>query len=50
MSKLMLVFMIVIVAGFLTAMALDSMVLAVCVVGYSILWAAFHLGDKLESR
>lgn len=47
MRKLMLIFMVVIACGFVLAMILDSMLLAVCVLGYSIIWSAFHIGDRI---
>lgn len=50
MSNLMLVFLGIIVAGFLGAMVMDDLALAVVAVGYSIIWSAFHLGDKLDKR
>ena len=50
MSNLMLVYLGLIVAGFVSSMLMDGVVLAVISVGNSIIWAAFHLGEQLNER
>jgi len=49
MDKLTLVLMVILALAFILAIALDSLVTAVVGVGYAIIWAAFYLGEKLDS-
>lgn len=43
-------FLVIIFMGFIAAMVMDDLVLAVVAVGQSIIWSAFYLGDKLDER